>query len=66
MSGCDAIVRSIDEEIERLQRARALVTGHTAPLNRGPHSKRIIAASARSGPTRNALIKVQAVSPPQL
>ena len=26
MSGHDAIVRSIDEEIDRLQRARALVT----------------------------------------
>ena len=35
----EAIVQSIDEEIERLQRARSLLTGHTAPLKRGlPHS----------------------------
>jgi hypothetical protein len=31
----DAIVRSIDEEIERHQRARSVLTGHTAPLKRG-------------------------------
>jgi hypothetical protein len=31
----DSIVQSIDEEIDRLQRARALLTGHTAPLKRG-------------------------------
>ena len=28
----DTILQSIDEEIERLQRAHALLTGHTAPL----------------------------------
>jgi hypothetical protein len=31
----DSIVQSIDEEIDRLQRARALLTGHTAPLTPG-------------------------------
>ena len=31
----DMIVQFIDEEIDRLQRARALLTGHTAPLKRG-------------------------------
>jgi hypothetical protein len=31
----DAIVRSIDATIERLAKARALLTGHTAPLKRG-------------------------------
>jgi hypothetical protein len=31
----DAIIQSIDEEIDRLQRVRALLTGHTAPLKRG-------------------------------
>jgi hypothetical protein len=35
----DSIVQSIDEEIDRLQRARALLTDHTAPLKRGfPHT----------------------------
>jgi enterochelin esterase-like enzyme len=44
MSGLDAIVRSIDEEIDRLQRARSLVTGQTAPMKRGmPRSKQSIA-----------------------
>jgi hypothetical protein len=31
----DAILQSIDEEIDRLQRLRALLTSHTAPLKRG-------------------------------
>ena len=31
----DAIVQSIDAEISRLERVRALLTGHTAPLKRG-------------------------------
>ena len=31
----DVIVQSIDEEIDRLQRARSLLTGHTPPLKRG-------------------------------
>ena len=49
MSDRDAIVRNIDEEIQRLQLARALVTGHTAPLMRGmPHSKQLIAAPSEA------------------
>jgi hypothetical protein len=37
----DAIVQSIDAEISRLEKARALLTGHTAPLKRGmPDRKR--------------------------
>jgi hypothetical protein len=28
----EAIVRDIDAEISRLEKARALITGHTAPL----------------------------------
>ena len=35
MSSRYAIVQRIDAEIERLQRARALLTGHTVPLKRG-------------------------------
>jgi hypothetical protein len=31
----DAIMQSIDEEIDRLERARALLTGQTSPLKRG-------------------------------
>jgi hypothetical protein len=31
----DAILQSIDEEIERLQRARSLLTGNPAQLKRG-------------------------------
>jgi hypothetical protein len=31
----DAIVQDIDAEISRLEKARALLTGHTAPLKRG-------------------------------
>jgi hypothetical protein len=31
----DAIVQEIDAEISRLEKARALLTGHTAPLKRG-------------------------------
>jgi hypothetical protein len=34
LSRCD-IVQWIDEETEKLQRARALLTGHTPPLKRG-------------------------------
>jgi hypothetical protein len=30
-----AIVQAIDDAIERLQRARSLLTGHMAPLKRG-------------------------------
>jgi hypothetical protein len=31
----DEIVQAIDEEIERLQKVRSLMTGHTMPLKRG-------------------------------
>jgi hypothetical protein len=31
----DAILRRIDEEIDKLQRVRALLIGHTVPLKRG-------------------------------
>jgi hypothetical protein len=49
MSGRDVIVRSIDEEIDRLQRARALVTGHTAPLKRGmTYSTQLIATPSQA------------------
>jgi hypothetical protein len=33
--GFDAIVQGIDAEISRLEKARALLTGHIAPLKRG-------------------------------
>jgi len=35
----DAIVQSIDEEIDRLERARALLTGQTSPLKRPKRRK---------------------------
>jgi hypothetical protein len=34
----DAIIQAIDEEIDRLAKTRALLTGHTAPLKRGSSS----------------------------
>jgi hypothetical protein len=33
----DAIVESIDAEIARLERLRVVLTGYTAPLERGFH-----------------------------
>ena len=46
----EAIVQSIDAEITRLERARALLTGHTVPLKRGlPYSTEPIAAPFDSG-----------------
>jgi hypothetical protein len=37
----DALVQEIDAEISRLEKARALLTEHAAPLKRGfPPSKR--------------------------
>lgn len=37
----DAVVQSIDEEIDRLSKVRSLLSGHIAPLNRGlPAPKR--------------------------
>ena len=46
----DAIVQGIDEEIDRLQRVRALLTGHTAPLKRGVPSsgRRYMSAAGRA------------------
>src|ERR1700679_767958 len=45
----EAIVRDIDAEISRLEKVRALLTGHTAPLKRGmPDRKRKpVSAEAR-------------------
>ena len=44
----DAIVQAIDEEIERLGKARALLTGHTAPLERGlPRTTQPVGARKR-------------------
>jgi hypothetical protein len=37
----DAIVQDIDAEISRLEKVRALLTDHTAPLKRGFPSLRI-------------------------
>jgi hypothetical protein len=47
----DALVQALDEEITRLEKARALLTGHTAPLKRGmsPTSgRRKVSAEARA------------------
>ena len=46
----DAIVQSIDEEITRLEYARALLTGNAAPLKRGlPPATKPIAAPVEFG-----------------
>jgi hypothetical protein len=47
----EAIVQSIDAEIERLEKARALLTGHTAPLKRGQRSKMSAEGRARMAPS---------------
>jgi hypothetical protein len=48
----DAIVQDIDAEISRLEKARALLTGHTAPLKRGfaptPTKRRTMSAEGRA------------------
>jgi hypothetical protein len=46
----DAIVQSIDAEIRRLEKARALLTGHIVPLRRGvPTSgRRAMSAEGRA------------------
>jgi hypothetical protein len=44
----DDIVQSIDEEIDRLQRARALMTGHTAPPKRGRPRGRAVSELCRA------------------
>jgi hypothetical protein len=49
----DAILESIDEEIDRLQRARSLLTGHTAPLKRG------FPPSEQDSPTRKRRISAE-------
>ena len=36
----DAIVQDIDAEVSRLEKVRALLTGHTAPLKRGMPPKK--------------------------
>jgi hypothetical protein len=36
----DAIVRDIDAEISRLEKVRALLAGHTAPLKRGEPARK--------------------------
>jgi hypothetical protein len=41
----DTIVQWLDEEIDRLQRVRALLTGQTAPLKRGLPRKKVSAVS---------------------
>jgi hypothetical protein len=49
----DALVQALDEEITRLEKARALLTGHTAPLKRGmsPMSgRRKVSAEVAIGP----------------
>ena len=41
-----AIVQDIDAEISRLEKARALLTGHTAPLKRGMSTRKRSTMSA--------------------
>jgi hypothetical protein len=41
------IVAALDEQIDRLGKARALLTGHTVPLKRG-RFKRKLSAEARA------------------
>jgi hypothetical protein len=45
-----ALVAAIDEEIDHLQKARSLLTGHTAPLKRGrpPAKKLTMSAEGRA------------------
>ena len=49
----DAIVQSIDDEIDRLQRVRSLLTGRTAPLKRG------FPPSEQDSPTRKRRISAE-------
>lgn len=42
----DAIVQDIDAEVSRLEKVRALLTGHTAPLKRGMPPKKSSTMSA--------------------
>jgi hypothetical protein len=45
-----AIVQSIGDAISRLEKARALLTGHAAPLKRGmpPAKRRTMSAEGRA------------------
>ena len=43
----DEIMQTIDAEISRLEKVRALLTGHTAPLKRGKRSKMSAEGRAR-------------------
>ena len=46
----DEIVQAIDAEISRLEKARALLTDHTAPLKRGMRTsgRRMMSAEGRA------------------
>ena len=47
----DAVVQAIDKEITRLEKARAVLTGHTAPLKRGfpvKSGRRKVSAESRA------------------
>jgi hypothetical protein len=46
----DAIVQSLDAAIRHLEKIRALLTGHTAPLRRGslPVKRRTMSAEGRA------------------
>ena len=46
----DAIVQTLDEEISRLKKARALLTDHTTPLKRGVPTgrRRMMSAEGRA------------------
>jgi hypothetical protein len=46
----DAIVQDIDAEISRLEKVRALLTGHTTPLKRGmpPKKRSTMSAEGRA------------------
>jgi hypothetical protein len=45
----EAIVQNLDAEIRRLEKARALLTGHTAPLKRGLPPRKRRTMSAKGG-----------------
>jgi hypothetical protein len=46
----EAIVQNIDEEINRLEKVRALLSGHTTPLKRGfpPRKRSTMSAEGRA------------------
>jgi hypothetical protein len=53
----EAMVQDIDESIRRLEKVRALLTGHTAPLKRGrpPIEAERRGASKDSGSTEEQM-----------